>query len=49
MSFDPRSGKSTVAAALAARLRRSAHIDVDALQDLIVSGNEWPTGPGTRC
>ncbi|MGP3633048.1 AAA family ATPase [Streptomyces sp. 24-1644] len=42
----PGSGKSTVAAALAARLRRSAHIDVDALQDMIVSGNEWPTMEG---
>lgn len=42
----PGSGKSTVAAALAARLRRSAHIDVDDLQDMIVSGNEWPTMEG---
>ncbi|MFJ7272506.1 AAA family ATPase [Streptomyces sp. NPDC099050] len=39
----PGSGKSTVAAALAARLSRSAHVEVDALQDMIVSGGQWPS------
>ncbi|MDV9192722.1 AAA family ATPase [Streptomyces sp. SR27] len=42
----PGSGKSTVAAALAARLARSAHIEGDALQSLIVSGCHWPTPDG---
>ncbi|MGW1431995.1 AAA family ATPase [Streptomyces sp. NPDC002431] len=39
----PGSGKSTVAAALAGRLRMSAHIEVDGLQELIVNGGQWPT------
>ncbi|MFF2432565.1 AAA family ATPase [Streptomyces mirabilis] len=39
----PGSGKSTVAAALAGRLRMSAHIEVDALQEMIVSGGQWPS------
>ncbi len=42
----PGSGKSTVAAALAARLSRSAHVEVDALQAMIVSGGEWPSPAG---
>ncbi|MFG2113288.1 AAA family ATPase [Streptomyces sp. NPDC048718] len=40
----PGSGKSTVAAALAARFERSARIEVDGLQELIVRGGRWP-GP----
>ncbi|WP_392756897.1 AAA family ATPase [Streptomyces sp. LN590] len=39
----PGSGKSTVAAALASRFRMSAHIEVDALQQMIVSGGQWPS------
>ncbi|WP_327235295.1 AAA family ATPase [Streptomyces sp. NBC_01317] len=39
----PGSGKSTVAAALGARLRRAAHVEVDGLQQMIVSGGLWPT------
>jgi predicted kinase len=39
----PGSGKSTVAAALAGRLRMSAHIEVDALQEMIVRGGQWPS------
>ncbi|MEU9318261.1 AAA family ATPase [Streptomyces sp. NPDC048295] len=39
----PGSGKSTVAAALASRLRMSAHIEVDALQQMVVSGGQWPS------
>lgn len=42
LSGIPGSGKSTVAAALAARFARAAHIEVDALQELIVSGCHWP-------
>jgi adenylylsulfate kinase-like enzyme len=42
----PASGKSTVAAALAGRLRMSAHIEVDALQEMIVSGGRWPSPAG---
>ncbi|WP_407839374.1 AAA family ATPase [Streptomyces sp. DSM 116496] len=42
----PGSGKSTVAAALAARLRMSAHVEVDALQEMIVSGGQWPSPDG---
>ncbi|GAA3395441.1 AAA family ATPase [Streptomyces roseoviridis] len=42
----PGSGKSTVAAALAARFPRSAHIEVDHLQELIVRGGHWPTPDG---
>ncbi|MGW2203894.1 AAA family ATPase [Streptomyces sp. NPDC001774] len=43
LSGIPGSGKSTVAAALAARFARAAHIEVDALQELVVSGGHWPT------
>ncbi|MEI7031586.1 AAA family ATPase [Streptomyces pratensis] len=43
LSGIPGSGKSTVAAALAARFTASAHIEVDALQGLIVSGGRWPS------
>ncbi|MEU8677727.1 AAA family ATPase [Streptomyces sp. NPDC048560] len=39
----PGSGKSTVAAALAGRFRMAAHIEVDALQEMIVSGGRWPS------
>ncbi|MGW6707137.1 AAA family ATPase [Streptomyces sp. NPDC054956] len=39
----PGSGKSTVAAALARRLPMSAHVEVDALQGMIVSGGQWPS------
>ncbi|BAU83432.1 phosphotransferase [Streptomyces laurentii] len=40
----PGSGKTTVGAALAARFDRSARIEVDALQEMIVRGGRWP-GP----
>ncbi|MFD7853769.1 AAA family ATPase [Streptomyces microflavus] len=43
LSGIPGSGKSTVAAALAARFAASAHIEVDALQGLIVNGGRWPS------
>ncbi|MFB7187410.1 AAA family ATPase [Streptomyces sp. NPDC056178] len=39
----PGSGKSTVATALAGRFRMAAHIEVDALQQMIVSGGQWPS------
>ncbi|MFF0432022.1 AAA family ATPase [Streptomyces sp. NPDC004327] len=42
----PGSGKSTVAAALAARFGRAAHIEVDHLQELIVAGGHWPSPDG---
>ncbi|WP_225801974.1 AAA family ATPase [Streptomyces sp. NK15101] len=42
----PGSGKSTVAAALAARFARAAHIEVDHLQELIVQGGHWPNPDG---
>ncbi|MFC8760953.1 AAA family ATPase [Streptomyces sp. NPDC057193] len=42
----PGSGKSTVSAALAARFARSAHIEVDHLQELIVQGCRRPTPDG---
>ena len=42
----PGSGKTTVAAALAARFAMSAHIEVDALQELIVRGGRWPSPEG---
>jgi len=42
----PGSGKSTVAAALAARFAHSAYIEVDRLQQLIVRGGHWPTPDG---
>nr|CAD62197.1 Ard2 protein [Saccharothrix mutabilis subsp. capreolus] len=40
----PGSGKSTVARALARRFALGAHIEVDVLQEFIVSGGRWP-GP----
>ncbi|MBQ6640914.1 MAG: AAA family ATPase [Saccharopolyspora sp.] len=40
----PGSGKSTVARALAQRFALGAHIEVDKLQEFIVSGGRWP-GP----
>ncbi len=43
LSGIPGSGKSTVAAALAARFERSAHVEVDALQGMIVGGAQWPS------
>ncbi|CAM5457717.1 hypothetical protein GCM10010329_33100 [Streptomyces spiroverticillatus] len=43
LSGIPGSGKSTVAAALAARFGASAHVEVDALQGMIVSGGQWPS------
>ncbi|MET9437364.1 AAA family ATPase [Streptomyces sp. NPDC006551] len=43
LSGIPGSGKSTVAAALAARFARSAHIEVDELQELIVRGGRRPS------
>ncbi|WP_418957166.1 AAA family ATPase [Streptomyces tritici] len=46
LSGIPGSGKTTVAAALAARFARSAHVEVDELQSLIVSGGHWPTPEG---
>ena len=39
----PGSGKSTVSGALARRFERGAHIEGDALQDLIVSGGRPPS------
>jgi gluconate kinase len=39
----PGSGKSTVSGALARRFQRGAHIEGDALQDLIVSGGRPPS------
>ncbi|MFB7514966.1 AAA family ATPase [Streptomyces sp. NPDC056144] len=42
----PGSGKSTVAAALAARFTRAAHIEIDHLQELIVQGCHWPNPDG---
>ncbi|MCX4981009.1 AAA family ATPase [Streptomyces sp. NBC_00572] len=48
LSGIPGSGKSTVAAALAARFARAAHIEVDGLQALIVSGCHWPSPDGDR-
>jgi adenylylsulfate kinase-like enzyme len=42
-------GKSTVGPLLAARFERSAYVEADALQRMIVSGKEWVTesgGPG---
>jgi predicted kinase len=41
----PGAGKTTVAAALAARFERGVHIEADALQHMIVSGGEWPSPP----
>ena len=36
-------GKSTVAAALARRFERGAHISADVLQKMILSGGVWPS------
>ncbi|WP_240137480.1 AAA family ATPase [Streptomyces sp. MUM 178J] len=44
----PGSGKSTVAAALAACFPKAAHIEVDRLQEMIVSGGRHPTPEGDR-
>ena len=38
----PGAGKTTVAKALAQRFARAAHIEVDLLQEMIVSGGLWP-------
>ncbi len=46
LSGIPGSGKSTVAAALAARFAAATHIEVDGLQSLVVSGGRWPTPEG---
>jgi len=35
-------GKTTVAAALAGRFAKGAHVSADALQKLVVSGARWP-------
>ncbi|MFB7221493.1 AAA family ATPase [Streptomyces sp. NPDC056227] len=43
LSGIPGSGKSTVAGALANRLRLAAHVEVDELQTMIVSGGRWPS------
>jgi hypothetical protein len=39
----PGAGKSTVARTLAARFERAAHIEVDVMQTMIVSGGVWPS------
>lgn len=39
----PGVGKSTVAALLAHRLPRAAHVEADELHRMIVSGGEWPS------
>ncbi|MFD7068314.1 AAA family ATPase [Streptomyces sp. NPDC059913] len=46
LSGIPGSGKSTVAAALAAQFAASAHVEVDNLQELIVKGGRWPSPDG---
>ncbi len=38
----PGAGKSSVSRALAQRFERGAHIEADALQNMIVSGASWP-------
>ena len=38
-------GKTSVARVLAERVPRSAHIEADVLQKMIVSGRRWPTRP----
>ncbi|MFJ2738634.1 AAA family ATPase [Streptomyces sp. NPDC087440] len=43
LSGIPGSGKSTVAAALAARFEAAAHVEVDALQEMVVSGGQYPS------
>jgi predicted kinase len=40
----PGSGKTTTARLLASRLERAAHIEADALQQMIVAGGVWPEG-----
>jgi predicted kinase len=40
----PGSGKSTAARLLAGRLEPGAHVEADALQEMIVSGGVWPDG-----
>jgi quinol monooxygenase YgiN/predicted kinase len=39
----PGVGKSTICAELAARRRRAAHVEADALHRMIISGGEWPS------
>ncbi len=39
-------GKTTVSRLLAQRFERSVHIEADVLQQMIVSGGEWPSEPG---
>ena len=39
-------GKSTIAHLLAQRFARGVHVEADALQRMIVSGDEWVTEPG---
>jgi predicted kinase len=39
----PGVGKSTIAAALAARLERSAHVKADDVHRMIVRGGSWPS------
>jgi len=43
----PGAGKSTISALLARRLGRTAHLEADVLQRLIVAGAEHPTLEGT--
>jgi hypothetical protein len=43
----PGSGKSTISTLLAQRLGRCAHVEADALQALIVAGDQQPTFQGT--
>ena len=38
----PGAGKSTIAPLLAAEFERAVHIEADALQHMIVSGQRWP-------
>jgi chloramphenicol 3-O-phosphotransferase len=44
----PGAGKTTVAAALAARFTRGVHIEGDVLQHMIVTGRVWPEPPAPR-
>jgi predicted kinase len=41
----PGAGKTTVARLLASRFARAAHIEVDVLQQMVVSGGLWPDQP----